>query len=182
MKRLPRTAVLSLSVFSVLVALILPSGVLGQEPSDESAVAGTNEDAQTRESAPPDAEEMIRQFKERAPDEVRESGLLAMEKFVTTSKEFQRTVIEMRKQHTLFANGYSDDRKAYLDLRDRSRDLMNQAYTEALYLLNYFPHPAAARFIVTVLEYRERLWRDPPSCWIWACVCSMSPRRRRERR
>ena len=141
--------VVSFSLSFVLLGFH-PAGVSkGQETPENTLDTGD-----AAESSPPsapenppaetqelDPAEILKQFKERAPEEIREAGLLAMDKFLTTAEEFQRSVIEMRKQHTLYANGYVTEKKPYLDLRDRSRDLMNQAFTERLSCWTIFRIP-----------------------------------------
>ncbi|QDV44972.1 putative peptidyl-prolyl cis-trans isomerase [Stieleria neptunia] len=101
-----------------------------------------------------ETEAIIKEFKEKAPPEFYEQGMAATDEFNDVSQQFKDKVLQMRRQYILFVNGFNDDRQAYLTLRNESRTLMNQAYRKALDLIDFFPHPVAMRYVVTVLEQR----------------------------
>lgn len=104
----------------------------------------------------PDPETVIAEFKRMATPEEFEDGMAAIKAYEAVAAEFQKSVTEMRKEFTRVVNKQSPDRQAYLALRDQSRELMNQTYRKALVVIEYMPHPIAARFVVTILEQRYK--------------------------
>lgn len=101
-------------------------------------------------------EAVIKEFKEKAPPEIVEPGLASVTEFETSAAEFKAKVLEMRRQYVYFANEFTTDRETYLTLRNESRELMNRTYRNALDVISYLPHPEALRFVVTILEQREK--------------------------
>lgn len=149
-------------LLTVVVGVV--HAVAQESPPPESPSTSPEPQGQaTRERAPMTAAERqaetetIRsQFKENAPPDVYQAGIEAVEQFEAKAEELQAAVLEMRQQHTRLANGLSEDREAYRLSRNQSRDLINGTYEAALDVLNYFPHPDATRFVVTVIENRSQ--------------------------
>ena len=131
-----------------------------QEASGVAASAGSGIQSPGPLGTDPTASEdvapevVIKAFKETAPKEILEDGMAAAKAFDESSEAFRMKVLAMRQQRIQFVNGLNDDRQRYLTLRDESRSLMNETYRNALNLIEFMPHPLAARFVVTVLEQR----------------------------
>ncbi|QEF99929.1 putative peptidyl-prolyl cis-trans isomerase [Stieleria maiorica] len=162
-------------VFSQGVKGVISQGAAGQDAASQESTAGLTDAADDHQghnhgvgvgdvgaaesaSAPIDSAAetaaMIKEFKEKAPPELIDEGLAAAEKFVAASDEFKAKVLQMRHHYILFVNGYNEDRQRYFVLRNESRELMNQLYRKALDVIDFFPHPVAMRYVVTILEQR----------------------------
>ncbi|MCO8123660.1 peptidylprolyl isomerase [Stieleria sp. TO1_6] len=119
----------------------------GGSPAAGTPAAATSEEQVTDE-------QVLKAFQEKAPAEDQEPGTAAVDAFHAAAAKLRAKTLEMRRQHTLVVNGYSDDTDLYRKLRTETRLLINQTYRAALNLLDYMPYPTAARFAVTVLEHR----------------------------
>lgn len=147
--------------FCAVIALSLLGAVpeaFSQEPTEpaEAPTPGgvATGDVIDANSQLPNVEAVLKEFKENAPADVYETGMAAVKEFDALGTELKSTVAAMRREHTLFVNGYTEDRQPYLKLRDKSRALINQTYRRAMDVLDYMPHTDAAKFVVTVLEER----------------------------
>ena len=114
--------------------------------------AGVHDGHQHEE--PVDADSVMEEFKAVATPEQVEQGMALLKEFETHASEFQKKIIQMRREHTLYINKMSDSKEPYWNRRNEARDLMNQTYRDALDLIEVVPHPHALRFVVTVLEQR----------------------------
>ena len=138
-----------------------PSGLPGGPPvipgaSNTPAGEGTTDDGneETKQDVTP--EEAIRHFKESNSPQAVEEGMKILNDFETNAAALNKTVLEMRRHFTLLANGYTEDKQHYYDLRNEARRLMNVTYDHALDVILFMGHPHAFRFVVHTVESRHK--------------------------
>ncbi|MEL6109898.1 MAG: peptidylprolyl isomerase, partial [Planctomycetota bacterium] len=122
-----------------------------------SAMTRTGDSELPADAIAADPTAIIEAFKDAVDDaEIRAQGLAAVDLFDKKSDELKESLVEMRRLYLVYANGNPEKRrkKAYLDVRTRSRELMNETYDAALDVFRFMPHPVAMRFLVTSLLYR----------------------------
>ncbi|MEO1618768.1 MAG: peptidylprolyl isomerase, partial [Planctomycetota bacterium] len=126
-------------------------------PTTNSAAAkGAAANPEPAEAPNLTAEEVVAEYKRLTPKDEQEAGLEILSRFEKSSAALKSKLIELRKQHTLFVNGYSDDKQAYYKLRNEARALIGETYQAALLLIEIMPHPDAARTIMTEVESRRK--------------------------
>jgi peptidylprolyl isomerase len=103
-----------------------------------------------------DTEAVLKMFREQATEEQLKYGMEVLAEFERAAEEFKSATLAMRTHHTRFVNGYTDDKARYKKLRNSTREAMNQCYRAALELIDVMPHPDAARFVATVLDFRVK--------------------------
>jgi peptidylprolyl isomerase len=126
------------------------AGEAGELPNANPAAPMTLEQRRTQ------TEQIMEQFQQAVPEEIYQEGVEAVAAFEKQAEALEQTVLEMRRRHTRLANGFNVGRDAYLEQRDQSRQLINATYQAALDVLDYVPHPDATRFVVTVIEQRNK--------------------------
>ncbi|WP_161604639.1 peptidylprolyl isomerase [Roseiconus nitratireducens] len=128
----------------------------GENAESEGSTSGKFDDM-TAEVLPPDATPVIEEFKEKAPDDLREEGLAAVAVFEESAAELADVVMAMRRKHTEFVNGLETDKQVYREARNQSREAFKETYQAAMKVLQFMPHPVAARYVVTTIDHREKL-------------------------
>ncbi len=158
-------------VISCVVVPARPAVAQGAAEAAQSDVAASTPDSSAVETSAPDdlrgqvltpGKDMLDDPEElkkaigNLPEDVREDGQAAWDRFRETGETLASAMLALRSDQLRYRNGLdqtSDAAARFREQRKRTWELMQQQFTNALALIRYVPSVEAARYLMTMVQH-----------------------------